>query len=774
MHVTTRTTPRASRLAVAITAAFIIVALPPAASAHTVPPRDKRVKQLGTVLVRGGLQPTSLPTQLPTTTEGITGEKVRDDINATDAEDALKYLPSLLVRKRYIGDYDHAVLATRASGTGNSARSLVYADGILLSNLLGNGATFAPRWGMVAPEEIERVDVLYGPFSAAYSGNSVGAVVDYVTRMPAQFEAHAKLGYSLEKFNLYAVHDDYVATSASASLGNRWGGLSAWLSLNRLDADAHPIGFATALASTGTTAGSGSATPVTGAITGRSPKEQPWYLLGTTGQTQTLQDQARFKLAYDFTPEVRVSYVLGHWTNDAFRDAATFLADAGGAPVYSGPVLIDGKRYVVAPTAIALQRADLAHRMQGLSLRRASGGRWDYALSASRYDYLRDLVRSPLVALPAAADGGAGRIADSEGTGWTTASAALTWRPGAQHEVDFGLQQDRYDLQTQVSDTADWSVGAPGARFSAFGGRASLRSAYAQDTWRWSPRWTSVLGVRAERWEAHDGYLGNASTTVPFGARSEHTLSPKAALEFAYTDTASVKASIGRAVRFPTVSELYQGSLVAGSIVNNDPLLKPERSVTSELSWVRNYDAGRLRVTYFHERTRDALYSQTNVTVVPNITSIQNVDAIRTQGLELAAERSGLWSPEFDLSGSLTFADSIITENANFPASVGKWQPRVPRWRANLVGTWHPGEHWRATAALRYSGEQFNTLDNSDPNGAAWTGTSTFLVADARLRYARDTHWSAALGVDNLANRTYWNFHPYNQRTWNLEARYDY
>ena len=38
-------------------------------------------------------------------------------------------LPSLLVRKRYIGDYNHAILSSRASGTGNSARSAVYADG---------------------------------------------------------------------------------------------------------------------------------------------------------------------------------------------------------------------------------------------------------------------------------------------------------------------------------------------------------------------------------------------------------------------------------------------------------------------------------------------------------------------------------------------------------------------------------------------------------------------------------------------------------------------
>ncbi len=130
-------------------------------------------QELTEVTVTGD-RPTSLPWEIPTTIETIDAAEIARKINATDAEDALKYFPGLLVRKRYIGDYDHAILASRASGTGNSARSMVYADGILLSNLLGNGATFTPRWGMVAPEEIERVSVLYGPFSAAYPGKFRG------------------------------------------------------------------------------------------------------------------------------------------------------------------------------------------------------------------------------------------------------------------------------------------------------------------------------------------------------------------------------------------------------------------------------------------------------------------------------------------------------------------------------------------------------------------------------------------------------------------------
>jgi iron complex outermembrane receptor protein len=191
-------------------AAALLLAISAGAFAHSA--------TISTVTINGG-RPTSLPAQIPTTIEGITAEQIEQTINASDSEDALKYLPSLLVRKRFIGDYNHAALSTRASGTGNSARSMVYADGILLSNYLGNGAGFTPRWGMVTPEEIERVDVLYGPFSAAYAGNSVGAVVDYVTRMPTKFEVHAKLGYATQKFDMVSTSERNAGKQASASVG---------------------------------------------------------------------------------------------------------------------------------------------------------------------------------------------------------------------------------------------------------------------------------------------------------------------------------------------------------------------------------------------------------------------------------------------------------------------------------------------------------------------------------------------------------------------------
>ena len=104
----------------------------------------------------------------PNTIVSTDRRRIEDTVNIVDTEDAVKYFPSLLVRKRNYGD-TQPTLATRTWGINSSARNLVYADDILLTALIGNNNTNgAPRWGLVSPEEIAGIDMLYGPFSAAY------------------------------------------------------------------------------------------------------------------------------------------------------------------------------------------------------------------------------------------------------------------------------------------------------------------------------------------------------------------------------------------------------------------------------------------------------------------------------------------------------------------------------------------------------------------------------------------------------------------------------
>ena len=90
----------------------------------------------------------------------------------------------MLIRQRHIGD-TQSPITSRTSGVGASARTLLYVDGILLSALIGNNNTSAsPKWGLITPDAVARVDVLNGPFSAAFPGNSIGSVIAFATRMP--------------------------------------------------------------------------------------------------------------------------------------------------------------------------------------------------------------------------------------------------------------------------------------------------------------------------------------------------------------------------------------------------------------------------------------------------------------------------------------------------------------------------------------------------------------------------------------------------------------
>src|SRR3954464_12577636 len=73
---------------------------------------------------RSTVKPIQLLT-LPVTVS-ITQRRAEETVNLVDAEDAVKYLPSVFLRKRNNGD-TQATLATRVWGTSSSARSLIFA-----------------------------------------------------------------------------------------------------------------------------------------------------------------------------------------------------------------------------------------------------------------------------------------------------------------------------------------------------------------------------------------------------------------------------------------------------------------------------------------------------------------------------------------------------------------------------------------------------------------------------------------------------------------------
>lgn len=743
----------------------------------------------------------AVPLTVMATSEAVTATQIAESINAVTTGAVLNYLPSVHVRERYIGDRN-GILVMRVNSSTSSAQTTVYADDLLLSNFLNNSFSTPPRWGMVGPAEIDRVDVVYGPFSALYPGNSAGGVVLITTHMPERFEAHAGVDAMRQDFELYGTDRRLHGAHVNAALGNQAGAWSYWLTADHLANRGQPQTFGAATKVN--PAGNPGYTAVSGAYRDTDTSGKARLITSAIGADRTVQDNAKLKLAYEISPSLRAMYTLGLWQNRSDTDVTAYLRDDAGKAVYNTTpagatkyVKFAGDTSYYTLAATAPGHAESRHLMHGLSLKSRARASWDWEAIASLYAQDQDLSRSAAnnASLYDSGTGPArpgGTITVADGTGWRNLDLRAEWRPdgapGSRHVVSFGYHADRYTLRTATSNVAgDWLYGsAADAPNSNSYGKTATQALYLQDAWQLSPAWKLVAGARAEHWRAFDGSNYNVANTAQFrqlnyAARSSSDMSPKLAVSFAPGLDWAFRASLGKAVRYPTVAEIFQVISLPNNVKQNDPNLKPERVVSGELVAERAYDSAMLRTSLFWERKSDGLISQTDTTVTPTISSIQNVDQVRTYGVEAAFELRDLFVAGFDVNGSATYTDSTITANRRNPGLVDTDQPRIPDWRATVVATWHASDRLSTSLSYRFSGRQHNALYNTtdgrynDVNPDVYGAVSRYSVFDAKLLYKMTRQWSAAFGINNVGNFKYFvNPNPYPQRTLFGSLKFDY
>jgi iron complex outermembrane receptor protein len=769
-------------------------------------PRDSAVR-LGRVEVTArrpspirvpALQALTLPVSA-----SVTAAQAAVTTNVVDPQDVVKYLPSVFVRKRSYGDQG-ATLATRAWGTQSSARSLVYADGVLLTALLANNTFLGvPRWGMVAPIEISRVDMMYGPFSAAYAGNSMGAVMEITTRLPDRLEGALTQTVASQRYRQYGTRATYPTAQTEAAIGDRVGRLAVSAAGNYLDSRGQPLLFVTR-------AGAGAPSGTTGGYVDTDATGAPITFVGATSVPHYRNATGKLKLAYDLTSALRLTYSGGVWGNRTDAGVETYLTSAAGDPTYAGqPGFTRG--YAQRET----------HTMHSLSLRTgpASGTgsgaaprAWDVDVTASRYHFDQSRQRSAAAA-PATGTtfAPAGRVAVYDGTGWTTLDLKGALHPGgadaARHTVSAGVHYDDYVLKNPTYATADWrDADAPdGALVSEGSGRTQTAALWAQDAWRLAPTLTLTVGGRLERWHTFDGV--NASTNargltrVTQPARADRRFSPKGVLAWTPTAAWTVSGSVGKAYRFATVTELYQLVTTGPTYAVPAPDLRPDNVLATEWRAARRFAAGPLAaggrpasasVALFTQDVRDAILPLQYVPLVsgsPTLYAVtKNVDYVRARGAELAFDVSP--RPSLQFTGGATYLDARVyaadargTATAPAGSTQGKFEPNVPKWRAVFTATVRPPlggdgagpeRPLALTVAGRYSTKVFNTLDNSEVLFNRYFAFAEYFVADARATYRLGRGLTAAAGVDNLLDRQYFLFHPFPQRTLVASLQYGF
>ncbi|MEQ1814403.1 MAG: TonB-dependent receptor [Candidatus Nitrotoga sp.] len=776
--------------------------------------------QMDDMVILSKSEKPAIPANAPNTTASVTAKQITETINTVTSAGALQYLPSVHVRERYIGDVN-GVLVMRVNSSISSAQTIVYADDLLLSNFLNNSFSTAPRWGLVSPNEIDRVDVMYGPFSALYPGNSAGGVVNITTHMPSKFEGQVKLDVFGENFKLYGTDKNYTGMHGAASVGNRTGKWSWWVNADHLDNHGHPMTFTAAAKKAAPPAAPGQFTVVTGAFKDIDTANQPRVITSAASIDHAIQDTAKLKVAYDISPTVRASYTLGIWQNTSDKTGESYLKDGAGNVIYgtstaAGPyrfVQIDGVDYTV--TAPPTSRAESEHYLHGLTVRSNTGGMWDFSLIASLFRQNKEETRTSgaTFGTTSSADSlAAGQLTDARGTGWHNIDARGDWRPSGNlqgmHQVSFGAHSDSYDLKSDTFNllAGSWLTSPIGALTAASRGKTETQALYVQDAVQLSPVMKLVAGVRLESWKASEGRNINATTVTTYPVSTKNAISPKLSLSYQATQDLALRSSYGLGTRFPTVNELFANLTIRNAAgvtltnfsalpapyntVRNDANLKPESVNSWELTAEKFLARGVLRTSLFGEEKHDALINQTDITTLPSldpalagftITSVQNVDKVRTYGIETAMELNDWLVRGFDFSGSVTYTRSKITANAKVPGLVGTDQPRIPDWRATLVGTYRPSTKLAYTLSYRFSGRQHNALFNTatnqynDPNPNVYGAVSHYSVFDTKVNYAMSKHWAASLGINNLGNFKYYvNPNPYPQRTYYASVKYDF
>ncbi|MCK5121102.1 MAG: TonB-dependent receptor plug domain-containing protein, partial [Methylococcales bacterium] len=337
--------------------------------------------------------------------------------NMTSAEDAIRMVPSVHVRRRFYGD-TNGVTAIRGSTNFQTNHFNMYVDGLPLHNPVQTKWNGAPKWNMIAPNAIDSTTVFYGPYSAEHKG-SFGGTFDLKTRLPEKFEMSMEAtgiiqpsSQNGQKEEVLTGHKEFI------SAGNRFGDWTIFGFYNHLENEGQPQSFAASTPTAGVAGTAVNGGYSTQTITGGSS-----ILSGDLGINENITDLYEVKVSYDFNPDLRGMFTIALEDTERNSQSRTYLTDAAGNPFWGSNTTVNqnGQQFTANPKVFGVsalggsenERKTMAY---GFNLSGKLTDNWDIDTTASYFDAFKDTQYQNFVSRndPAFATNKSGRIKDIE------------------------------------------------------------------------------------------------------------------------------------------------------------------------------------------------------------------------------------------------------------------------------------------------------------------------------------------------------------------------
>ena len=139
------------------------------------------------ITASGYLQTTS---EAPSTITVITAQQISER-GYEQLEDALRNIPG--IDMIHINGYAPTLIYFRGMYGAENLRALLMIDGIAENNILGSNDMAGPAYSL---QNVERIEIIWGPASALYGANAFGGVINIITKKGAAINGlDAEAGY---------------------------------------------------------------------------------------------------------------------------------------------------------------------------------------------------------------------------------------------------------------------------------------------------------------------------------------------------------------------------------------------------------------------------------------------------------------------------------------------------------------------------------------------------------------------------------------------------